>query len=63
MFVSNFLNNHLFKMTLCSIDGICSMDMELFNLTNVINVIEINHQNITNCDYSVIVNDVTIKLF
>jgi hypothetical protein len=49
-------------MTLCSTHGISNMDMELFDLTNVINAIEINHLNITNCDCSVIVNDVTIIL-
>jgi hypothetical protein len=53
-------------MTLCSTHGICGMDMELFGLINVINAIKINHLNITNCDCSTIVNDVTIiieKLF
>jgi hypothetical protein len=50
-------------MTLCSTHGISNMDMELFDLTNVINAIEINHLNITNCDCNVIVNDVTIILF
>jgi hypothetical protein len=47
-------------MTLCSTHGICGMDMELFDLTNVINAIEINRLNMTNYDCSVIVNDVTI---
>jgi hypothetical protein len=60
MFVSIFLNNYLFKMTLCLTHGICGMNMELFDLTNVISAIKINHLNITNCDCNVIVNDVTI---
>jgi hypothetical protein len=62
-YVCFFLNNYLFKMILCSTHGICGMDMELFDLTNVINAIKINHLNMTNCDCNVIVNDVTIILF
>jgi hypothetical protein len=40
---------------------LCDTHVELFDLTNVINKIEINHLNMTNHEYSVIFYNVTIQ--
>jgi hypothetical protein len=40
---------------------LCDTHVELFDLTYVTNDIEINHLNMTNCDYSVIFYNTTLQ--